>query len=312
MDIITVEELGKKYSQNWVVDKISFKVKQGEIFAFLGPNGAGKTTTIRMLTTIILPSFGTAKIDGYDIREHPLQVRRRIAVIPQGGGLNPFFTVYEDIRVYLLLCGWKMAKARCKAIEVIKTFDLASHINKRGNQLSGGLRRRVQVARVLATEAPIIFVDEPTIGLDPASRRQTWQFIKEACDNGRTIFLTTQSMDEAEHLADRVCFLYRGKIVDLDTPASLRRFHGQGHTRLRFENSGKITKSILSKVFDNLGIKEWRLQSAEEIELDIHNLEESLPKILPELSRRGIKLISVDPLGPSLEEVYLEIMKEGK
>ncbi|HEU5180511.1 MAG TPA: ATP-binding cassette domain-containing protein [Candidatus Polarisedimenticolia bacterium] len=196
------------------VDDISFSVKAGEIFAFLGPNGAGKTTTIQMLTTLLKPTSGTVGIDGLDLAEKPLEVRKRFGIVFQDASLDGELTAYENMELHGVLYHVPR-KLRAQRIEsLMKLFELWDRRASLVNTFSGGMRRRLEIARGLLHTPKILFLDEPTLGLDPQSRNQLWTHVKQLnADEGVTVFLTTHYMDEAEKTAQRVAIIDHGRIV---------------------------------------------------------------------------------------------------
>lgn len=305
MYAIETYDLTKNYLSKGVVNQLNIKVREGEIFGFLGSNGAGKTTTIRMLTTVIAPSSGHAKVCGFDVKKQPNLVRKNTSVIPQGSSLNLFLNVFDNIRIYLLLKGYSGRQARSLTNEAIERFELNEHAYKKSEQLSGGLRKRVQIARTLICDSPIAFLDEPSTGLDPHSKHLTWSFIKNAKQEGKTIFLTTQYMEEAEALADRVCFMNRGHAVEIGDLSILKSAYGQ--------NKSMIYIGDLSKEQEVL-FEEYLSHTSELIEYDpsqhvltITGMSE-ITKIMAFLNQCQIKVSSFTVKQPSLEEVYFKVM----
>jgi ABC-2 type transport system ATP-binding protein len=234
---IDVEGISKRFGQLLAVDNVSFTVQKGEIFGLLGPNGAGKSTLIRMLTTLVPPTSGTAMVAGYDIIHDPNAVRSSIGVIPQNMTSDPELTCAENIGIHARLFGITGALRRQRTEELLAAVGLSDRANALAATLSGGMRRRLEIARGLVHDPQILFLDEPTTGLDPVSRISVWEMITHLrAKQGRTLFLTTHYMDEADRLCDRLAIVDKGKVVALDTPVSLKSsVPGASRIELQFE-----------------------------------------------------------------------------
>lgn len=222
-NIIQVKNLVKKFKDFTAVDKISFEVKEGEIFAFLGPNGAGKSTTIRMLTTLLKPESGEITINGHDPVKHKLDARKSFGIVFQDPSLDSDLTAYENMQLHAVL--YKMPKElRTRKIEELMKFvDLWDRKDDFVKNFSGGMKRRLEIARGLLHKPKILFLDEPTLGLDPQTRNHMWNYIKEINDKeGMTIFFTTHYMEEAEKIAGRIAIIDHGKIVASGTLEELK------------------------------------------------------------------------------------------
>ncbi|WP_457573105.1 ABC transporter ATP-binding protein [Desulfolithobacter sp.] len=219
--VIETENLCKRYGRLTALDGVSLCVAAGELFAYLGPNGAGKSTTIRILTGLTRMSGGRARLGGFDIEREPMAARHQFGMVAQYINLDQELTVFENLDLHGQLFGMERRFRRQRLNELLDAFGLAEHCHTLVKKLSGGFRRRVTIARALLHDPEILFLDEPTTGLDAAIRRRIWAMIKEIQARGTTIFLTTHQIEEAEILAGRVAFLDRGRIVALDTPAGL-------------------------------------------------------------------------------------------
>ena len=220
MNVIEISDLTQKYKDKIAVDKLNLKIKHGELFALLGTNGAGKTTTIKMLTGLIKPTSGDIKILGLDIRKHSAEIKSRINVSPQETAIAPNLTVYENLD---FMAGVYQINNKSKIIaELIKDFKLASVKNQKAKTLSGGLQRRLSIALALVNNPEILFLDEPTLGLDVIARKELWQLI-ERLKGKITIILTTHYMEEAESLSDRIGIMKNGKIIEIGTAKKLIR-----------------------------------------------------------------------------------------
>ncbi len=220
---IVVRHIVKKFGELAAVDDVSFEVRAGEIFGLLGPNGAGKSTLIRILTTLIEPSAGGATVAGHDIVRAADAVRKSIGVIPQNMTSDPDLTCEENLTIHARLYGISGSRRREIARELLESVQLGKWAKAYARTLSGGMRRRLEIARGLVHQPRILFLDEPTTGLDPVSRISVWEMISHLRERqGLTLFLTTHYMDEADRLCDRLAIVDRGKIVVLDTPAALK------------------------------------------------------------------------------------------
>jgi len=223
MAAIEVEQIEKKFGDFTAVDHVSFRVERGEIFGLLGPNGAGKSTLIRMLTTLIEPTSGTARVHGFDIRQSPNAVRKSIGVIPQASTSDLDLSLTENLSIFAKLYGVPREFRRREIKELLEAVDLGAWADKPVKFLSGGMRRRLEIARGLVHQPKIFFLDEPTTGLDPVSRVAVWDMLKRLKqERDLTILMTTHYMDEADKLADRIAIVDHGKLVALDTPFRLK------------------------------------------------------------------------------------------
>ena len=223
MAAIDVQDIRKRFGDFTAVDGVSFAVQPGEVFGLLGPNGAGKSTLIRMLTTLLPPTSGTAHVAGFDVAKNADGVRRSIGVIPQAMTSDTELSVEENLIIFSKLYGVPRAKRKKLIDELLAAVDLSEWRDKQVMYLSGGMRRRVEIARGLVHEPKIFFLDEPTTGLDPVSRVAVWEMIKKIKDERQlTVLLTTHYMDEADRLCDRIAIVDHGKLVALDSPLKLK------------------------------------------------------------------------------------------
>ena len=221
--MIRVEHLVKRFGEVVAVDDVSFEVGRGEVFAFLGPNGAGKTTTIRMLTTLLRPTSGRLELDGLDPTVKRDEVRQRFGVVFQDPSLDQELTAWENMEIHGVLYGVPRKVRRERAEELLKLFELWERRDALVKTFSGGMRRRLEIARGLLHTPKVLFLDEPTLGLDPQSRSQMWTHVKKLNESDRvTVFLTTHYMDEAERVADRIAVIDHGRIVATGSPAELK------------------------------------------------------------------------------------------
>jgi len=234
---IEVKGISKRFGALLAVDNVSFTVTAGEIFGLLGPNGAGKSTLVRMLTTLVPPTSGTAIVAGHDIIHDATAVRESIGVIPQNMTSDPELTCAENIGIHARLYGITGERRRRRTAELLEAVNLSDRADALASTLSGGMRRRLEIARGLVHDPQILFLDEPTTGLDPVSRISVWEMITHLrAQQGRTLFLTTHYMDEADRLCDRVAIVDSGRIVALDTPVALKAsVPGASRIELQFE-----------------------------------------------------------------------------
>ena len=226
-NMIIIKELYKTYGHKKALDGISLTVEKGELFAYLGPNGAGKSTTIRILTGLTRKTRGRASLGGFDIEAHTIAAKHQFGVVQQYVNLDQELTVFENLDIHGQLFGMGRGERRKKIATLLAYIEMEDRAETLVKSLSGGLKRRVTIARALLHEPVILFLDEPTVGLDAAIRRRIWALIKKIRQQGTTIFLTTHYIEEAEFLAQRVAFLDNGRIVALDTPEHL--MEGVGH-----------------------------------------------------------------------------------
>lgn len=225
--MIKVSNLVKKYNSLTAIDNVSFEVYEGEVFGLLGPNGAGKTTLLMMLSTLLKPTSGTATINNFDIVRQPAKVRESIGMVFQDPSSDEILTAYENLKLHSLLYNVELKSIDKKIDEVLTLVGLQNRKYELVKKFSGGMRRRMEIARGLIHHPKVFFLDEPTIGLDPQTRQSIWEYIISLAKNtGMTIVLTTHYMEEAENLCDRVAIIDEGKIAILDTPSNLKKLIG--------------------------------------------------------------------------------------
>lgn len=299
--VISVRNLEHGFGNVRAVDGISFDIYQGEIFSFLGPNGAGKSTTINLLTTLMKIQKGDATIAGYNVSTASESVRRSIGIVFQNEVLDRDLTVWETLEFHGMIYQIPREKRRKTIEELLEIVDLKGKRDVRTKYLSGGMKRRLEIARGLMTRPKVLFLDEPTIGLDPQTRLKIWEHIREINNSGTTIFLTTHYMDEADSLSDRIAIIDNGKIVVTGTPDELKRSLGRDMVRINTSDND-IAVSLLEKNFYNFLIS----KSAEGITLVTEQDGSSvLPSVLNLLSSAGIDLLNIDLKKPTLDEVFV-------
>ncbi len=299
--IIEVENLEHSFGDFKAVDNISFSVEEGEIFSFLGPNGAGKSTTINVLTTQLACQKGSAKVCGLDVRTRPHDVKKSIGIVFQDEVLDRDLTVRETLefhgRIYSMPRDQRLAREK----ELIELVELGEKVNERTKNLSGGMKRRLEIARGLMTRPRVLFLDEPTIGLDPQTRLRIWDYIKGINEEGTTIFLTTHYMDEADRLSDRVEIIDHGKIIASGTSESLKNTLGED---MMYLETADDEKAILAakRVAEVSEVK--RMSSGLELILSADGAK-VMPKVLRSIENDGIGIVSVKMKKPSLDDVFV-------
>ncbi|AHF80619.1 ATP-binding cassette domain-containing protein [Thermococcus paralvinellae] len=298
---IIADNLVKKYGDFTAVKGVSFKVKKGEIFAFLGPNGAGKTTTIHMLVTLLRPTSGNATVAGYDIIKESHEVRKKIGIVFQDPSLDRELTAYENMYIHGKIYGLSGDKLKKKIIEMLKFVELEEFKDRQVKFFSGGMQRRLEIARALIHEPEVLFLDEPTIGLDPQTRAHIWEYIKRMKEEHEmTIFLTTHYMDEAEQLADRIAIIDHGKIIAEGTSEELKKLVGNDVIYIRIAN-GKEGIKCLNADF----IRGCKVLPDGRVRLEVVNAAEALPKLFELAQQYGVKILEVTYHRPTLNDVFL-------
>ncbi|MDD2804127.1 MAG: ATP-binding cassette domain-containing protein [Elusimicrobiales bacterium] len=242
MAAIVTDNLVKRYAEVTAVNGVSLEIPEGEVFGLLGPNGAGKTTLISMLATLVRPTSGTALVAGRDINREPLEVRRNIGIVFQEPSVDDLLTARENLQLHSMLYGVPRREIAARIEQFLKLVNLSDRGDSLVKTYSGGMRRRLEIARGLIHGPKILFLDEPTLGLDPASRKAVWTHIRELKErHNTTIILTTHYMEEADSLADRIGIINQGRIIELDTPEALKRKVGQDLVFLK----GEINEAAL-------------------------------------------------------------------
>jgi len=305
VSIIEAEGLTKVYqSSTRAVDGISFAVEQGETFGFLGPNGAGKTTTIKMLTTLSTITAGRATVAGRDVTKEPSAVRRTIGVVPQELTADDELKGIENLRLTAKLHHVPESEARKKAPELLKLVDLEDAADRRVRSYSGGMRRRLQLAMGLIHTPEVLFLDEPTLGLDIQTRRTMWDYLKRLNqDDGLTVFMTTHYLEEADLLCDRVAIIDHGVIKAIDTPARMKQSLG-GDVLTIGVNDGADLSSFFASVPEVHEV----VRAGDVYKMKLPRPESALPLIVEGITKRGLKITEISFTKPSLDEVFLEVV----
>jgi ABC-2 type transport system ATP-binding protein len=301
MPAIVVEGLQRSFGEVLAVQGVDLTVEEGEIFGFLGPNGAGKTTTVRMLTTLLLPTGGQATVAGHDVVRQARAVRASIGVALQEAALDPLMTGRELIRLQATLQGLPGTEGKRRADDLLERVDLAAAADRRVGGYSGGMKRRLDLAAALVHEPRVLFLDEPTTGLDPVSRKTIWEEVRTLNDEGTTVFLTTQYLEEADQLADNVAIIDSGKIVAEGTPDSLKTEIGNPHIQLQLA-AGSIAEA--EKVCAQVG-KLLPPVDGRSVLVEAANGAADIPKVVRALDDAGIAVDSLELVRPTLDDVFV-------
>lgn len=301
--------LVKTFGDNRAVDGVSLNVRAGTIYGVLGPNGAGKTTTIRMLATLLRPDAGLARIFGHDVVKEPQIVRQLIGVTGQYASVDESLSATENLVIFSRLLGLGRKEARHKAAELLEEFSLTEAAKRPLKNFSGGMRRRLDLAASLIAQPPLIFLDEPTTGLDPRTRNQMWDTIRRLVRTGSTVLLTTQYLQEADELADRIAVIDRGRVVAEGTADELKASVGRSSLQLRIENPQKI--EIARKAVEQV-LKVQSAVSPEGAKITAPLADaDRVTDLLIALRGAGIQLTELSVQKPTLDEVFLTITGHG-
>ena len=301
--VIEIENLTKEFAGLVAVDHITLNVGEGEIFGFLGPNGAGKTTVVKMLCTILNPTSGSAKVCGYDIVRQRDKVRECIGIVFQDRAIDTFLTGKENLDFHARMYHLDRKTRQERVAEVLDLMDLRGKENMRISECSGGTQRRFEVARGFLNHPQVLFLDEPTLGMDVQARRNLWDYIKLLNEKeGITIILTTHYMEEADYLCHRVAIIDHGRIVAMDTPEKLKRAVGLNLISLQIaqDSSGSLVDSLKQLSW----IKKIEARDGS-LELSIDGGEERIPELIDFADNRGLVISSIKLYKPSLEDTFL-------
>ncbi|MFL0245641.1 ATP-binding cassette domain-containing protein [Candidatus Clostridium stratigraminis] len=303
---ISVSGLEKSYGNLKVLDKINFTVKKGSIFALLGSNGSGKTTTIKILSTLLSADKGSIQVCGFDAAMKPRKVRGAISLTGQFAAVDDVLTGRENLRMIGKLR--HLPNVNKMVDELLERFQLSDAADRRVNTYSGGMRRRLDLAMSLMGNPPILFLDEPTTGLDPQSRLSMWKIIKDLASRGITVFLTTQYLDEADELADQIAILDKGKIVAEGTAGELKKLVPHGYVELRFneKNDAELALKLLNSYKPSLNEEECS------VSITTDGSIKEITSILISIEAAGLNAVSFSQKEPTLENVFLTIIGENR
>lgn len=300
---VEIEGLTKTFGTQMAVDNVSFNIKRGEVFGLLGPNGAGKTTTLRMMTTLLKPTSGTIQIFGHDVKKEPKVVRSLFGLTAQYASVDEDISARENLMIFSRLNGLSRREAKERTEELLNEFSLVASADKAISNFSGGMRRRLDLVVSLISRPALIFLDEPTTGLDPRTRTQMWDTIRELVAEGSTIVLTTQYLEEADELADRIALIDHGKLVSLGTPVELKAQVGGAKLRLEMTDAQQAdqAKQIVTDALH------------EEVKVANNTVTEPLRDtnqvagILSQLTVAGLTMTNMAVEQPSMDDVFFAL-----
>ena len=305
---INVNHLSKSYGSLKAVDDLVLSVESGQVFGFLGPNGAGKSTAIKLLTTLIPPSQGSLSIFGIDAVENPLQVRHKIGVVLQQPSYEPTLSVEKALDKYGMMWNVPRIERKQRMEQLLKDFELVEIRKKRNEDLSIGQRRRVQVAREFMHDMDLLFLDEPTAGLDPGARRKLLDYLKNKVKTGLTIFYTTHILTEAEYLCDKIAIIDEGKIITIDSPDALKNRFGKEKTiKIHLLEKQSKIPSLLSRIQDC----KIDFNTGTNIIIHSEQSESVLLQVLKILSDNSIEIEDLSAVPTNLEDIFLKMVKEN-
>lgn len=301
--IVETRDIVKKFGKSAAVDGVSLSILPGEIFGLLGPNGAGKTTLISMLCTMLMPSDGSASINGFDVEKRPADVRRSIGIVFQDPSLDDRLTGRENLELHAMLYGLDAATAASRIASVLGLVELKDRAGSLVRTYSGGMKRRLEIGRGLVHYPKVLFLDEPTIGLDPQTREHIWAYIKELAARERiTIVMTTHYMEEAESLCDRIAIMDRGKVIAMGTPDELKAMLGGETVVLKVRDGG--TPAVREKIaaafpharcFDGSAV------------LSVKNAEKEMRGVFEDAKKAGVYIEEASMRRPTLNDVFLKL-----
>lgn len=304
---IAIQTLSKKFGQQTAVDRVSFNVEVGEVFALLGPNGAGKTTILRMLTTLLKPTSGTIQVLGHNLQSESQAVRSLFGLAGQYASVDEDLTARENLQTFSLLNGLTFREARLRTQELLEEFSLINSADKPLATFSGGMRRRLDLSISLIARPKIIFLDEPTTGLDPRTREQMWKTIRQLVQAGTTVILTTQYLEEADQLADHIALTDHGKLVALGTPQALKEKIASKKLNLTFQNELQATQAVQAIAEATNGIVQ---QTNNMVNVSFNEVDD-ITKILTNLQVAKLSANDIQIKQPSLDDVFFA-MTVGK
>lgn len=304
-NIVETRNLSKRYGNKQVVDGLSFSIRRGEIFGFLGPNGAGKTTTISMLSSLIKPSSGSAAIAGFDVLKEAVEVKKRIGLVPQELALYPTLNALDNLLYFGRIYGLRDKALRRRVDEVLQMVALKDYAKAAVNTYSGGMKRRLNIAVGLLHNPEMLFLDEPTVGVDPQSRNAIFEHVKTLRDEGMTILYTTHYMEEAQQLCDRVAIIDQGRIIVLNEPRKLIADLGGGLIHLGVAN-GKMNGKLVNELQMLTEVKKAvRLNG--KLKVEVLHTQVALAQMLDFFNQNNTQLTSLQVFEPNLETVFLKL-----
>jgi len=307
-DAIATEDLVKAYGGARALDGVSLRVRRGEVFALLGPNGAGKTTFVRVLSTLIRPTGGRARVLGHDVVAEPGAVRARITLTGQFASVDEDLTGRENLMLLARLLGLSGAAARARCAELLEAFDLAGAASRQVRDYSGGMRRRLDIAASMITRPELLFLDEPTTGLDPRARADVWAIVRRLARSGATVLLTTQYLEEADQLADRIAVIDHGRVIAEGSAADLKARVGSGVLRLTLRDRADAARAAVLAA--GLGLEMHGKDDPRVLEAPVCDAAGALP-LLSALAADGVAPVDFAFGQPTLDAVFLALTGHG-
>ncbi len=300
---VEINGLTKTFGQQTAVDQVSFNIKRGEVFGLLGPNGAGKTTTLRMMTTLLQPTSGDIKIFGHDVKTESQTVRSGFGVTGQYASVDEDISARENLMIFSRLNGLSRQEAKVRTTELLEEFSLVNSADKAISNFSGGMRRRLDLAVSLITRPALIFLDDPTTGLDPRTRTQMWDTIRQLVAAGSTIVLTTQYLEEADELADRIAVIDHGKLVSIGTPAELKAQVGGAKLRVEVADDAQAEQAR-GVMAETLPATPQVTRNVVEVAIDDIN---TVAGVLQAITAAGVTMTNMSVEQPSMDDVFFAL-----
>ncbi|AVO66915.1 ATP-binding cassette domain-containing protein [Weissella cibaria] len=300
---VEINGLTKTFGQQTAVDQVSFNIKRGEVFGLLGPNGAGKTTTLRMMTTLLQPTSGDIKIFGHDVKTESQTVRSLFGLTGQYASVDEDISARENLMIFSRLNGLSRQEAKARTAELLEEFSLVNSADKAISNFSGGMRRRLDLAVSLITRPALIFLDEPTTGLDPRTRTQMWDTIRQLVAAGSTIVLTTQYLEEADELADRIAVIDHGKLVSIGTPAELKAQVGGAKLRVEVVDDAQAEQAR-GVMANTLPATPQVTRNVVEVAIDDIN---TVAGVLQAITAAGVTMTNMSVEQPSMDDVFFAL-----
>jgi len=296
--------LTKQFDEHTAVDRLTLKIEEGEVFGFLGPNGAGKTTTVRMLTALIAPTLGTAKVMGYDVGQDDQEIRRHVGILTETPGVYERLSAWRNLMIYAKL--YEVDDPASQVEKYLRWLGLWDRKDDIAGEFSKGMRQKLAIARALIHEPRVLFLDEPTAGLDPEASKLIRDFIAELRGQGRTIFICTHNLDEADRLCDRVA-VFKSNLRVVDTPAELRK---QLYGRQVVIHLGRDAEQYVTQAGNAPGVRRCEVVE-QKLVLSLDEPERDNPEIIRRLVNAGAEIQFVGELRHTLEDIYLQLLDEG-
>jgi linearmycin/streptolysin S transport system ATP-binding protein len=302
--ILIAQELHKSYGDNHAVDGVSLQVARGEVFGLLGPNGAGKTTTISMLTGLFPPDSGSIAVDGLDLTKQTTAAKAKMGLVPQDLALYPTLSARQNLMFWGRIYGLKGKQLSSRVGEVLKMVELTEKADKKIDTYSGGMKRRINIGAGLLHKPDVLFLDEPTVGVDPQSRNAIFDYVEELNRAGMTVIYTTHYMEEAERLCHRVAIVDLGKVIALDTPTALIRSLGGG---ILLVGLGEGQAEGVAREVAQLPAVKAATPTDGQLKVEAHRVQEALMGVLDATNRLDVRVTSLEILEPNLESVFLHL-----